>query len=194
MSVETVTALFANRAQAEAAIEILKQKGFQAEEVSLVAADVPHPEDDGPADEMATGAAMGGLLGGLGAWLLGAGLLTIPVLGPVLAAGPLVAALGGAAVGAGAGGLVSALTEHGVDEEEARQIEARVRDGAVLVMVGATPRHEEARMLLCDNGALETDFSLVGDETAASAQRYDAGHTTGLMPTPEATDPPATLS
>jgi len=189
MSVETVTALFAERAQAEAAIEVLKAHGFQADEVSLVAADVPHPEDDAT-DEIATGAAMGGLIGGLGAWLLSAGLLTIPVLGPVLAAGPLVAALGGAAVGAGAGGLVSALTEHGVDEVEARQIEARVRDGAVLVVVGATPRHEEARTLLCDGGALETDFSLVGDESAVSEKRYQGSPTSGLMPTPDTPAPP----
>jgi hypothetical protein len=192
MSVETVTALFAQRAQAESAIEVLKTQGFQADEVSLVAADVPHPEDDAT-DEIATGAAMGGLIGGLGAWLLSAGLLTVPVIGPVLAAGPLVAALGGAAVGAGAGGLVSALTEDGVDETEARQIEARVRDGAVMVMVNATPRHEEARSLLCDAGALETDFSLIGDENAASTKRYETAASTGLMPTPDEPDVPVPL-
>jgi len=38
--------------------------------------------------------------------------------------------------------------------------------GNVLVTVQPTERHEEARRLLCDAGAIETDFSLTGHESA----------------------------
>ncbi len=165
MATETAMGIFADQAQAEAALDLLRTHGFTADEVSVVAGNVPKPEDD-KTDSVATGVAVGGLLGGLGGWLLSAGLLTIPVIGPVLAAGPLVAALGGAAVGAGTGGVVAGLTAHGVAEADAQQIEGQIRNGGALIMVSPTLRHEEARTLLRQAGALRTDFSLVGDEAA----------------------------
>ena len=167
MAAETVMGVFANRTQAEAALDLLRTQGFAAEEVSLVAAGTPPPADD-KTEELATGAAVGGVIGGVGGWLLSAALLTVPVIGPVLAAGPLVAALGGAAVGAGTGGLVAGLTAHGVSDSDAQQIEGQIRDGGALIMVSPTDRHEEARTLLHQAGALRTDFSLVGDETGTT--------------------------
>jgi hypothetical protein len=107
------------------------------------------------------------VLGGIGGWLIGAGVLMIPGLGPLLAAGPLMAALGGAVVGAGTGGIVGVLTGVGLTEAHAQQLEQRVREGGVVVTVGPTPRHEEVRALLCELGATETDFSLIGDERPA---------------------------
>ncbi len=163
MAAETVMGVFANRPQAEAALEVLRTQGFTADEVSVVAADIPKPEDD-KGEGLATGAAVGGVIGGVGGWLLSAALLTVPVIGPVLAAGPLVAALGGAAVGASTGGLVAGLTAHGVSDGDAQQIEGQIRDGGALIMVSPTLRHEEARTLLHQAGAQRTDFSLVGDE------------------------------
>jgi len=56
-------------------------------------------------------------------------------VGPILAAGPLVTALAGAGIGAAAGGLIGALTEAGIPEEEARLYEEGVRRGGALVTV-----------------------------------------------------------
>ncbi|HUS14326.1 MAG TPA: hypothetical protein VM536_04820 [Chloroflexia bacterium] len=167
MAEEIAVGVFPDRASAEAALALLEAHGFQPADVSIVMPDAgdPNQDMDGAAKGAVTNAAaMGGVLGGVGGLLLGLGLLTIPVVGPVLAAGPLMAALGGAALGAGAGGLVGALTNAGLHPHHAARLEQAVRDGSVLVTVAATPRHEEARDLLCDAGATETDFSLSGDE------------------------------
>ncbi|HMA34483.1 MAG TPA: low temperature-induced protein [Chloroflexia bacterium] len=163
MSDETAVGVFASREQATAAIALLQAHGFALEQVSLVMPDTTLAQA-GAADEVATGAVVGGVLGGLGGLLLSAGLLTIPVVGPVLAAGPLLAALGGAAVGAGTGGIVAALRSAGLTEAQARHLERQVQAGNVLVTVATTDRHEEARALLRQAGATETDFSLAGDE------------------------------
>lgn len=165
MAAETAVGVFQNRAQAEAAVALLQEHGFDAAEVSMVMQN-PATVADAAHDEIATGLTVGGAIGGIGGWLAGAGLLSIPVIGPVLAIGPLLATLGGMAAGAGAGGLVGALTSAGVQETHAARLAGHVQQGGVLVSVRATPRHEEARALLRQAGAAETDFSLAGDENA----------------------------
>jgi hypothetical protein len=77
-------------------------------------------------------------LGGLGGILVGLGALAIPGLGPVIAAGPIVAGLAGAGVGAAAGGLVGGLVGWGIPEDEAKGYAEGVRQGGTLVMVRAT--------------------------------------------------------
>lgn len=163
MAAETAVGVFATRAQAQAALATLQARGFAADTISVLAREDEDP-DAADADKVAAGAAMGGVLGALGGWLLGAGLILVPGIGPLLAVGPLLTALGGAAVGAGTGGLVAALVDAGMDEAQAQRIEEQVRGGAVLVTIAPTEHHEEARGLLREAGATETDFSLTGDE------------------------------
>ena len=95
----------------------------------------------------------GGVLGGLAGLLVGIGALAIPGIGPVLAAGPLAAALGpalgalltGAAIGAGAGAIAGALVGMGMPEDEAQVYEQRFRQGRILVTVrGGANRYNEA--------------------------------------------------
>lgn len=71
------------------------------------------------ASEVAIGAGTGAALGGLGGFLVGLGALAIPGIGPVLAAGPIAAALAGVGLGAAAGGVIGALTELGIPEDDA---------------------------------------------------------------------------
>lgn len=92
------------------------------------------------------GATMGAALGG-GAGLLAAmGLLTIPGLGPVVAAGWLATTVVGAAVGAGAGatagGILGTLIRNGVSEADAHFYAEGVRRGGTLVTV----RCDEAKI------------------------------------------------
>jgi hypothetical protein len=86
-----------------------------------------------------TGATTGAVLGGGAGLLAGLGMLAIPGVGPVVAAGWLVATLAGAgagaAVGAAAGGLVGSLTAAGVPEREAHVYAEGVRRGSSLVTV-----------------------------------------------------------
>ena len=59
----------------------------------------------------------------------------IPGAGPFIAAGPIMAALSGAAVGGATGGIIGALVGMGIPELEAKQYEGRLRDGNILISV-----------------------------------------------------------
>jgi uncharacterized membrane protein len=81
------------------------------------------------------GAVTGGVIGGTIGLLAGLGTLAIPGLGPLIAAGPIMAALGGTAAGATAGGVVGALVGLGIPEYEAKVYEGRLKEGGYLVAV-----------------------------------------------------------
>jgi uncharacterized membrane protein len=81
------------------------------------------------------GALTGGVIGGTIGLLAGIGTLAIPGLGPLIAAGPIMAALGGTAAGATAGGVVGALVGLGIPESEAKVYEERLKEGGYLVAV-----------------------------------------------------------
>src|SRR4051794_11854605 len=99
-------------------------------------------DDRDKASDVIADAGIGAAIGGVGGLLLSAaGALTVPVIGPILAAGPIAAALAGAGIGAAAGGLIGALTESGVPEEDAKYYAEGVRRGDVLVTV----RTDQAR-------------------------------------------------
>jgi len=83
------------------------------------------------------GAGIGAALGGTIGLLTGIGVMAIPGIGPLVAAGWLATTLAGAATGAAAGGLIGALTGAGVSHEEAEVYEEGVRRGATLVVVRA---------------------------------------------------------
>jgi hypothetical protein len=86
---------------------------------------------------VAKGAGIGAAIGGLGGLLVGLGALAIPGIGPVVAAGPLLAALTGAGVGAVTGGIVGALVDLGIPDEEAHIYSEGLRRGHVLVIAQA---------------------------------------------------------
>src|SRR4029079_7190665 len=88
-----------------------------------------------------TGAILGGALG----WLAGIGLLAIPGLGPLIAAGPVLAALSGVAVGAAFGGIGGALVGMGVPEFEAKRYEGKIKEGNILISVHCENSEETKR-------------------------------------------------
>lgn len=88
-------------------------------------------------DAAGTGATVGTVLGGGAGLLAGLGMLAIPGVGPVVAAGWLVATALGAGVGAASGGLLGSLVGAGVDEADAHVYSEGVRRGGTLVTVRA---------------------------------------------------------
>lgn len=68
-------------------------------------------------------------------WLVGVGALAIPGIGPVIAAGPLVAALAGIGIGGAFGGFAGSLVGMGIPEYEAKEYEGRLLKGGILVAV-----------------------------------------------------------
>ena len=158
--VRTITRLYDNRNDALEAAHELERMGIRHEDVSIVASNkdrwfdgdgkgkIKDKDRDGRDDRgegLAKGAATGGVLGAGAGLLAGLGLLTIPGIGPVVAAGWLGATLAGAATGAVAGGaiggLVGALTDAGVPEEEAHVYSEGVRRGGTLL----TARVDDSR-------------------------------------------------
>lgn len=152
----TITRLFNSHTEALDAVAELESSGVSHDRISLVSnnADNWHTADhDGPlgdrdgdcdndvADGAGKGATTGGLLGAGAGVLAGLGMLAIPGLGPVVAAGWLASTAVGAAVGAVAGGatggLLGALKEAGHTEDEANVYAEGVRRGGTLVSVKA---------------------------------------------------------
>jgi hypothetical protein len=156
----TVVALYDDFNHANAALRELVDNGFSRDDISLVARDEggdygryletgpeAEIESSGAAQGAGVGAGIGAAIGGLGGLLVGLGALTIPGVGPVLAAGPLAAALTGlAGAGAGAvaggitGGLIGALVDMGVPEETAQYYAEGVRRGGHLITI-RSPEH-----------------------------------------------------
>jgi hypothetical protein len=133
--------IFANIANAEAAIDGLTMAGFSNHALSVLLSDkdeakVLATENTTRASEGATaGAGVGGVVGGALGLLAGIGALTLPGVGPFIAAGPIMASLAGLGVGGAVGGFVGALVGMGIPEFEAKLYDLLVKDGGVLVAV-----------------------------------------------------------
>ena len=137
--------------QAEAIIDALRIGGFSNNDISVL-----FPDKQGSKDfahehntKAPEGATAGGVAGmGLGAvlgWVAGIGAIAIPGVGPFIAAGPIVAALSGAAIGGAAGGILGALVGMGVPEFEAKRYEEKIRSGNILISVHTEDSTERGR-------------------------------------------------
>ena len=138
---KSVFGLLKNKDEAEKVIDQLKDLGFSHENVSLLYPATPGSHElvqehgTRTPEAVTTGGTTGFVIGGVLGWLAGIGLLAIPGVGPFVAAGPIMAALSGAAVGAAVGGIAGALIGLGIPEVEARQYEAKLKEGNVLISV-----------------------------------------------------------
>jgi hypothetical protein len=136
-----VYGVYTDQSRLEASVDRLKNEGFQSSDISVVFPDKRHSSQfamehstKAPEGAMAgggTGLVVGGVLG----WLAGIGSLAIPGVGPLIAAGPIVAALAGAGVGSAVGGLAGALIGLGLPEIEAKRYEREVKEGRMLLSV-----------------------------------------------------------
>jgi uncharacterized protein (TIGR02271 family) len=148
---KTVIALYDDFDTGRHAVEALVDAGFDRDDISIVANDVSgryadnvkRLEDDGDVSS-GEGAGFGAVVGGL----VGLGVALIPGIGPVLAAGPLAAAVMagvGAIAGAATGGVVAGLVDLGVPEEEAETYAESIRRGGALVSVSLDDEAHVAR-------------------------------------------------
>jgi len=141
----TISRLYDTYPDAERAVRALEAAGVSHSDISIVANNsdswfstdkkVDRDRDgvDDRAEAAGTGAGVGAGLGGAAGLLAGLGLLAIPGLGPVVAAGWLASTALGAAAGAATGGIVGALTEAGVSKDDAAMYAKGVRRGGTLV-------------------------------------------------------------
>lgn len=138
---QVVTALYDSYDSAVSAVNALEGAGIPYSDISIISnnADDRYPRDDRTktAEDAGKGAGIGAAVGGITGLLTGLGLMAIPGVGPVVAAGWLAATAAGAATGAvvggAAGGIVGALTKEGVPERDAHFYAEGVRRGGTLV-------------------------------------------------------------
>jgi len=158
---KTVIAVYRDAEAAEAAVEDLLHNDFNRNDISVVARDTREDirvdyEADDPGEGAAAGAGFGAVLGGAAGLLAGLGALTIPGIGPIVAAGPIAAALAGAGVGAVAGGITGALVDWGVPSEDANIYGEGIRRGGIMVAVRAPDdRAEYAAEILENNDPVD---------------------------------------
>jgi hypothetical protein len=137
---KTITRLFDDYADGQAAVRELERIGVPHGDLSIVANNAHGHHDVGDVNDhgdVTRGASTGAVLGGVGGLLAGLGLLAIPGLGPIVAAGWLASTAAGAAIGglggAATGSLVGALKNAGHSDEEANVYSEGVRRGGTLV-------------------------------------------------------------
>jgi uncharacterized membrane protein len=162
--VKTIVGSFDSFNEAQRVARDLIDDGFLDSDVNVVASNIrgEYKTDDRVSTTdtsgAATGAVTGGVVGGaagLAASLMG---LTIPGIGPIIAAGPIVATLSGAGVGAVAGGLIGGLTDLGVSKADAEYYAESVRRGGALVTVRADEsRAERAADVMREHGAVDIE-------------------------------------
>ncbi|MBX9456550.1 MAG: hypothetical protein KL863_11320 [Rhizobium sp.] len=135
----TLSGLFDTRSDAAQAIDDLMERGVPRHDISIVSNDSAgwYAEDSKEEAGAETGAGIGALAGGAGGLLAGLGVLAIPGIGELVAAGWLLSTLAGATAGAivggATGGLVALLMDHGIDERDAHVFAEGLKRGGTLV-------------------------------------------------------------
>jgi hypothetical protein len=174
-----VFGIYPGRSQAESAVDSLIQAGFSAGDISVLLSEggstkeFAHQKHTKAPEGTTVGAAAGGAVGGTLGLLAGIGAIAIPGLGPLIAAGPIMATLAGLGAGGAVGGLIGALTGLGVPEYEAKRYEGRVKAGGVLLSVHCDTSEEidVAKDVLKRTGA--EDIASAGEAKSDDADRRD---------------------
>ena len=132
----------------------------------------------------AAGALTGSVLGGALGFFVGAVLMTIPGVGPVVVTGLLLSTLAGAGIGAASVGLISALTEWGIPMDEATTYETYVGQGHILLLVQATTEAQARAVQVVfvhHNGVEVRTYGPAGEALPSGTLRPSQYHTAGLL-------------
>ncbi|NLY18669.1 MAG: hypothetical protein GX045_06905 [Clostridiaceae bacterium] len=150
----TVVGVFDRVEFAEKAAREIKEQGLRTDDISILA---KNSDDTGEGegkgfmnDNISNGAITGSVIGGLAGLLIGAGMVAIPGLGIVAAAGPITGLIGGAATG----GIVGGLVDLGIPEAEGKKYESDIRSGKIVfTMRTDEDKVESVSNILKANGA-----------------------------------------
>src|SRR6202048_5027625 len=171
-----VFGIYSSREAAERAADAIVKAGFSPADISVLL-----PENLGnraigtekatkAPEGAATGGGTGAVLGGALGLLAGIGALAIPGVGPLIAAGPIMATLAGMGVGGAVGGVTGALIGMGIPEFEAKRYEGRLQKGAILLSIHCDTSEEidEAKEILKRTGA--EDVTSTGEASVDSSK------------------------
>lgn len=166
----TISRLYNSYAEAQEAVNNLEAAGVKYGDISIIASNAdnwyspdrkpttyPDRDLDGKddrAEAAGTGAGVGAAVGGAAGLLAGLGLMAIPGIGPVVAAGWLVATLTGAAAGGATGGIIGALTQAGVSKDEADVYAEGLRRGGAVVSARVADADASRLQAIMDRSAV----------------------------------------
>jgi Protein of unknown function (DUF3341) len=157
----SVIGIYADRTTVSDAINVLHKAGYRATDISVLSSDNQGSKDFGhekrtkALEGAATGAAAGAVAGAVLAWFVCTQTVTITVLGPLVAAGPVLAAMAGAGAGGALGWIVGLLAGVRLPEYVAKRYAGRIRRGGILLSVHCDSPEwcDRAKKTLKDTGA-----------------------------------------
>ena len=160
---KSVYAIFFDELALNRTINSLKSQNFRKSDISIL---MDNKSPEGATAGATSGAVAGGILG----WLVGLGTLTIPGLGPFLAAGPIMSAIAGVGIGGTIGGLTGGLIGLGIPEDQATIYESNLKEGGILISIQFENDVWESRAkeILNENGAnniTSTPVETIDDDT-----------------------------
>ena len=172
-----VFGIYSSAMQAEKSVDQLIAAGFPSADISVLLADsagtkeFAHHKDTKAPEGATAGVTTGGVIGGTLGVLAGIGALAIPGVGPLIAAGPIMAGLAGLGIGGAVGGIVGALVGMGIPEYEAKRYEGHVKNGGTLMSVHCDTSEEisRAKELLKSTGA--TDIASTGETSGDTSSK-----------------------
>jgi hypothetical protein len=172
MKNRAVSGIYPCRENAENGVDRLRSEGFRDEDISVLlqdnvgTKDLAHEKHTKAPEGTTTGVVAGGIVGGTIGLLASIGVLAIPGLGPLVVAGPIIAALTGVGSGGMLGGIIGALVGIGIPEYEAKRYEGRIKAGGILLSVHCDDAEwiAKAKTVLRNTGA--EDIASVGEERA----------------------------
>jgi hypothetical protein len=181
MSKKSVFCIATSRSQAERIVDQLRNANFSNNDISVLfpdketTRDFAHEKNTKAPEGVATGAGAGGVLGGALGWVAGIGALAIPGVGPFIAAGPIMAALSGAAIGATVGGIAGGLIGLGIPEIEAKRYEGKIKEGNLLISVHTENSEEisDAKEIFTNAGA--EDICVTGESSTPKGAKSPEG-------------------
>ena len=137
----SVIGIYPDRTTVSDAIDVLHKAGYRPTDISVLSSDNQGSKDFGhekhtkAPEGAATGAAVGAVIGAALAWLVSIQTVAIPGLEPLVAAGPILAALAGAGAGGALGWIVGLLAGLPLPEYVAKRYAGRIRRGGILLSV-----------------------------------------------------------
>jgi hypothetical protein len=174
----SVFGIYSSGEHAERAVDSLIAAGYPSSSISVLlpdsgsTKDFAHQKDTKAPEGTTAGVTTGGVIGGTLGVLAGIGALAIPGVGPLIAAGPIMAGLAGLGVGGAVGGLVGALVGMGIPEYEAKRYEGHVKNGGTLLSVHCDTSEQVSRAKDLLKGTGATDIASTSE--AAGEKTTDA--------------------
>jgi len=164
----SVMGIYPDRTTVSDAVNVLRKAGYRATDISVLASDNAGSKDfalekhSKAADGAAMGSVAGAVVGAALAWLVSIQSVSpVTALGPLVTAGPVLAALAGAGAGGALGWIAGLLAGLPLTQYVAKRYAGRIRRGGILLSAHCDSPEwcDRAKRALKDTGARDISFA-----------------------------------